>query len=48
LQDDLYTSGRHNFFWQVSVMAKTGEKDDGTWTGDEISPRSEQRTFIWQ
>lgn len=42
------TAGGQTFYWQVSVMRKTGEQADGTWTGEEISPRSAQRTFGWQ
>jgi LysM repeat protein len=51
LPADLYIAGLgqgQQFFWQVSIMSKTGEADDGTWTGEEISPRSGLRTFTWQ
>jgi len=51
LPADLYVGGLaqgQQFFWQVSIMRKTGEADDGTWTGEEISPRSGPRTFTWQ
>jgi hypothetical protein len=51
LPADLYLAGAaqaQTFYWQVSVMRKTGEGDDGTWTGIEISLRSTQRTFTWQ
>jgi len=45
----LYIAGiAQEFFWQVSVMRKTGERADGAWTGEEISARSPQRTFGWQ
>jgi len=40
--------GEQEYFWQVSVMRKTGERADGTWEGEEISPRSALRTFRWQ
>lgn len=45
----LYLAGSvQEFFWQVSVMRKTGETEEGAWTGVEISPRGAQRTFRWQ
>jgi LysM repeat protein len=48
LPGDLHVAGTQEFFWQVSIMRKTGEKDDGTWLGEEISARSERRTLAWQ
>lgn len=48
---DLYVAGLAEpqaFFWQVVVMVKTGEDGEGRWTGAEIGPRSEMRTFGWK
>jgi len=45
----LYIAGRvQQFYWQVSVMRKTGETPDGLWTGIEISPRGPQRALTWR
>ena len=30
------------------IMRQTGEAEDGTWLGEQISPASEARTFSWQ
>lgn len=51
LPADLYLPGLaepQRFYWEVSVMRKTGEAADGTWQGVEESPRSETRPFSWQ
>ena len=51
LPGDLYVAGLEEpqrFYWQVSVMQKTGLTEDGTWTGEQISPPGVVRTFTWK
>ncbi len=36
------------FYWQVTVLRQTGLTEDGTRTGDPISPPSGSRTFFWK
>lgn len=51
LPSDLYLEGLdepQRFYWQVSVMQKTGVHEDGTWLGRQISPSGEVRTFTWK
>ena len=36
------------FFWQVLIMRQTGVDEDGAWTGEQISPTGEARTFYWR
>jgi hypothetical protein len=48
---DLYVAGLdepQRFTWQVTVMQKTGEDEDGTWRGNLISPQGVIRTFTWK
>jgi LysM repeat protein len=51
LPADLYVTGLaepQRFYWQVTVMRKTAVAEDGTWTGEQISPSGVVRTFTWK
>lgn len=51
LPSDLYIEGlteAQRFDWQVVVMRQTGIEEDGTLTGEQISPSSGSRTFFWK
>jgi LysM repeat protein/predicted nucleic acid-binding Zn ribbon protein len=51
LPADLYIAGLdepQQFRWEVQVMRQTGEADDGTRLGEEISPPGDVRTFSWK
>jgi LysM repeat protein/predicted nucleic acid-binding Zn ribbon protein len=41
------TSAGQELLWQVTIMRQTGMDDDGAWTGDQLSPPGEIRTFVW-
>jgi LysM repeat protein/predicted nucleic acid-binding Zn ribbon protein len=48
---DLHIAGLDpapRFTWQVTVMQHTDTREDGTWTGQPLSPSSGMRTFSWQ
>jgi LysM repeat protein len=48
---DYYIAGLaepQRFFWQVTIMQFTGETEDETWEGTEISPSSGTRTLYWK
>jgi LysM repeat protein len=51
LPSDLYVEGLvepQRFHWQVSIMRQTGVAEDGDWTGEQVSPSSQVRTFTWK
>jgi LysM repeat protein len=51
LPSDLYVEGLaepQRFHWQVSIMRQTGVAEDSSWTGEEVSPSSQVRTFSWK
>lgn len=51
LTPDLHVPGLaepQRFTWQVMVMRQTGVAEDGSWTGERLSPLGESRTFYWQ
>lgn len=51
LPAELYIEGLNEpqrFYWQVMIMHKTGEDEDGTWRGEQSSPSSGSRTFSWK
>jgi LysM repeat protein/predicted nucleic acid-binding Zn ribbon protein len=48
---DLYVAGMEEpqrFYWQVSIMRRTGVAEDGTWIGEQISPSGVVRTLTWK
>jgi hypothetical protein len=51
LPSDLYVGGLEEpqtFYWQVSIMRRTGVHEDGTWLGETISAPGTIRTFTWK